>query len=487
MLEHEEKQWSDFLDIRLKQYADTDVYPFHMPGHKRQPLPAVNPYTVDITEIEGFDNLHHAQEILEQAQMRAAELYHSKQTFYLVNGSSCGILAALSGAVSFGKKVLFARNSHKAAYHAVFLRHLEPVYLYPPVTDSGVQGAILPSQVEAALEEQPDIQAVFLTSPTYDGMVSDIQSIARIAHAHGIPLIVDEAHGAHFGFHPDFPQSAVQLGADLVIQSVHKTLPSFTQTALLHLNSKLVQKETVQQYLGIFESSSPSYLLMGGIEQCMRLLKEKKEELFAAYVENLEWFYQSVKDLKHLHVFQKEEARQQKEKGQLYDWDFGKILIFIGDSSKNGEQVYETLLEEFHLQMEMCTGSYVTAITSICDTREGFVRLSDALHQIDAGLTACENQVQQSFIQELYRPREQVLPLYEAQEQSLNRQISLEQAEGEISAEFVYLYPPGIPLVTPGERIDRFLVDGILKCKEMGLKVEGMQDQSGEQICVVSR
>ena len=256
-----------YLEEELKTLAESDMYPFHMPGHKRNMKLQVNPYAYDITEIDDFDNLHEAEGIIAQAQQRAAELFHAEKSFFLVNGSTCGILAAISAAVPKGGRILMARNCHKAAYHAAYLRGLQISYVYPVITQFGIQGSIRVEDVAAALQEDASIQAVVITSPTYDGILSDIASIAELAHSYNIPLIVDEAHGAHLGFYSYFPQAAIQLGADVVIQSLHKTLPSFTQTAILHMNKGLVRQEDIIRFLSIYETSSPSYLFLAGIDR----------------------------------------------------------------------------------------------------------------------------------------------------------------------------------------------------------------------------
>lgn len=227
---------------RLKEYGDSDFYPFHMPGHKRQyrdPFLSEfpNPFSIDITEINGFDNLHHPEGILKDSMEWAAEIYGSDKTYYLVNGSSCGILSAISATVDSRGTILMSRNCHKSAFHGVFLNQLNAKYIYPQfISEMGLQGGILAEDVEGLLKKYPDIDAVLVVSPTYDGVVSDIKAIAQVVHRFGVPLIVDEAHGAHFSFGKNngFPVSALDLGADIVIQSLHKTLPSLTQTALLH-------------------------------------------------------------------------------------------------------------------------------------------------------------------------------------------------------------------------------------------------------------
>ena len=181
---------------QLISYGESDVYPFHMPGHKRRALPFPNPYTIDITEIDGFDNLHHAEGLIREAEERAAKLYGADRSYYLVNGSTCGLLAAICAAARRGDKVLAARNCHKAVYHAISMQGLAAEFLYPAITRGDLQGQITAAQVEEALTKHPDIAVVILTSPTYEGIVSDVAAIAACCHAHGAALIVDEAHGA---------------------------------------------------------------------------------------------------------------------------------------------------------------------------------------------------------------------------------------------------------------------------------------------------
>lgn len=279
---------------------------------------------------------------------------------------------------SEGWKILVARNCHKAVYHAMYLRQLVPVYLYPEDTAYGIQGQVTPQMVQKQLKQTPDIRAVVITSPTYDGVVSDIQSIADTVHAYGIPLIVDEAHGAHFGFSPEFPENATRLGADAVIMSVHKTLPAFTQTALLHLCSDRIAEKKVAQFLGIYETSSPSYLLMAGIEKSLQIIEKDREMLFAAYSRRLAAFRDKTRNLKTLQVLQPSDFSKQ----EAFSFDPGKLLILTGNSM-SGQALQEILLREYGLQMEMASGNYVVAMTSIMDTDEGFARLSDALECID--------------------------------------------------------------------------------------------------------
>ena len=286
---------------KLANYGNSGIYPFHMPGHKRQKTVDFNPYKIDITEIEGFDNLHHAEGVLLEAQKKAEKLYGSEESHFLINGSTAGILSAVSACAK--KTVLIARNCHKAVYHAALIRNLDVYYVYPEIQEEFMlNGGINPADVERSLEEHPEIEAVVITSPTYDGIVSDVKRIAEIAHAYGKPLIVDEAHGAHFGFSKYFPENSVHLGADIVIHSLHKTLPSYTQTALIHINGKLVDRQKVRMFLQMYQTSSPSYILMAGIDECIRYVEEQGTDAFDKFAERLDRIYKRAKEFRSIHL-----------------------------------------------------------------------------------------------------------------------------------------------------------------------------------------
>lgn len=466
-----------YLDECLIAYGDSDYYPFHMPGHKRQMNDSHFPYQIDITEIDGFDNLHHAEGILKEAQERAASLYGADCSYFLVNGSTCGILAAISAAVKRGGRILLARNCHKAVYHAAYLRELSVRYVYPVINEFGIQGEILSEEIRKALEEEEEIEAVVITSPTYDGIVSDIETIAGIVHAHGIPLIVDEAHGAHFGFHPYFPQTAIRLGADIVIQSMHKTLSGLTQSALLHVCSSLVEKERIQRFLGIYETSSPSYVLMAGMDRCIHLMREKGDVLFASYAEKLCGFYEKAKELTGLKVL------------NLTDADRSKILISGERLGLDGKRLYEILLHDYHLQMEMCSGSYVLAMTSFMDKEQAYERLLAALSDIERRFLRQDETQQfpfpEDFVSRIYGRNPKEMEFFQAWDAPCE-EVSLEESVGKISGEFVHLYPPGIPLLVPGELITEEVAENIKECGRLGLSVLGVSGNLRIQV-VISR
>ena len=327
---------------KLESYGRSDFYPFHMPGHKRNPLAVDGDFPVerDITEINGFDNLHHAEDLLKRAQEDVARLYGVPESFYSINGSSGAILAAVSAAVGKGGQILIARNCHKAVYHAIYLRDLGATYIYPHEDPRlGINGGISPSRVEMYLAENPEIEAVLITSPTYDGIVSDVARIAEVVHNHGIPLIVDEAHGAHFHFSDYFPVSAAELGADVVINSVHKTLPCLTQTGVIHLCSDRVSREKLIRFLGIYQSSSPSYVLMSSIDACMDKLEREGDEMFRVFTENLEKARERLGKCKYIRLVTPQACECQR----VFDFDRSKLLLSTVDSSLNGRQLHQIL------------------------------------------------------------------------------------------------------------------------------------------------
>ena len=487
----------ELLINRLKAYKDSRIYPFHMPGHKRLQLGGIkgetarsgmdfpNPFFVDITEVEGFDNLHHAQGILKQSMEWAARVYGADRTWYLINGSTCGILASVCGCTRPGGHILMSRNCHKAAYHAAYINHLRTSYVYPQdLPGLGIQGGILPEDVEKALEEHRDIQAVFIVSPTYDGVVSDVSKIADIVHRKGIPLIVDEAHGAHFRFGKWFPDSALDMGADAVIQSVHKTLPSLTQTALLHIKGNYVNSRNIERYLSIFQSSSPSYVFMASIENSIfvmdRMQRERDSVQMKEYEAHLMDLRRRLASMKNLRLVDRDIVGM----GGVWDLDVSKIVVSTRGTALSGADLSSILREKYHLEMEMCGADYVTAITTVFDSPEGLQRLGDSLEEIDADVTGTPGSREDGPA--VYGMRAQArCSLREAMD-SPCRPVRLKESEGQISAEFVYLYPPGIPILAPGENIARNILDVIEEYIKKGLPIQGPEDESLETLRVLS-
>ena len=476
----------DNLYKELELYGKKDYYPFHMPGHKRNAavISTDFPFERDITEIDGFDNLHHPEGLILEAQKRAADLYGSKECFFSVNGSTAALLSAVSACVTRGGQILMARNCHKAVYHAVYLRDLKPTYVYPHLEhELGINGGITPSRVKRALEENPDIEAILITSPTYDGVVSDVAGISRIAGEYHIPLIVDEAHGAHFCFSDYFPVSAVELGADIVIQSIHKTLPSMTQTAVLHRCSDRVSSDMLKRFMGIYQSSSPSYILMASIDACMDKIEKDGQELFLSFTENLKRVRERLEKCSCIKIA----SSDMIGKAGIFDYDRSKLLFFTKETSLTGRMLHEILRQEFHIQMEMESEQYVLGITSVGDTSDGFDRLCEAIEEIDRRESLKKKSEEKAEVLNENSPcmeMKQIMSLAEAME-STTRRCPLEESIGKISAEFVYLYPPGTPILVPGEQITGQFIRNMRRYMEQGLDLQGLSDYTNQTICII--
>jgi len=545
------KEGREDLCARLVRYSAADVYPFHMPGHKRRLVSFPDPYGIDITEIEGFDDLHHASGVLADAQLRAAALYGSGETHFLVNGSTCGILAAVAAAVPHGGEILMARNCHRSAYHAVWVNRLRAHFLLPEAiplpgwgaqqeTDAGLTetgakayrpaapwlgGQIRADAVREALRRHPEIAAVLITSPTYEGVVSDIRAIAEAAHEAGAVLIVDEAHGAHFGLaaarpvslaggeadcgrqetwpavsaggeadcgrQETWPESSVRCGADLVIHSLHKTLPSLTQTALLHVNGPRVDRRRLRQLLSVYQTSSPSYVLMASMDRCIGLMREEGPALLGALEENLREFYEETKDLRTIALLRTDDPSR-------------IVAVPLPGAGRGSRELARLLRETYRIEPEMVTPFYVLLLASVGDTREGFRRLADALHAIDeiwqaadsedekkreptADMNRAEMQVgpamqDSSAVQggaaaQQVRP-ETVCTVGEAMD-ARQECVPLRKAAGRVAGDFLYLYPPGIPMLVPGERVSPETITEAMQYRAEGFDVHGSEEIGG--------
>ncbi len=480
----------------LEQLRDSDLYPYHMPGHKRQGENDLwqTLHGIDITEIDDYDNLHAAEGILKEAQERANRLYGAEETFFLVNGSTCGVLSALSAVADEGDRVLVCRNGHKSMYHACYLRKLDMEYLLPEwIPEEGIFGRLLPKTLEDAIlraetaereSGSAPLRAVFLTSPTYEGIPSDIRALAEIAHSHHLPLIVDAAHGAHFGLGEDLPASAVAQGADLVIHSLHKTLPSMTQTSLLHVRGNLVNRDRLRRFLRIYQSSSPSYVLMASIDHCMERVEREAQQMTARLL-----------DLRHRIAEGTADCRIVTILGQDRIPDPCKLVV-SGNGIVTGQAIYDALRERYHLQAEMAGEKNCLLILTSEDTDEGVDRLIRAVQELDREATdeagreffltrrgngaGCQTEPAKAVADFRLPGRE--VPLYQAWDADAEW-IPIAQAEGRIAAEFVNLYPPGIPLIAPGEVFDESVILHIRELAVQGMNLQGVRD--GKSGCMI--
>lgn len=447
-----------------------------MPGHKRKKRgPFADAQEYDITEITGYDNLHNPSGIIRESMDMLRSVYKSRESWYLVNGSTVGILASLLSVCEHGDRIIMGRNCHKSVYHAVGLLHLHPIYVVPEVDpDYGICSGYSPDQIRKLVREYPDVKAVILTSPTYEGVVSDVRSLKDAAA--NIPLIVDEAHGAHFIFDDYFPDSAVECGADLVIQSTHKTLPSLTQTAVLHLCSDLVSRDRIHKSLEILETSSPSYLLMSSAEYGIAYMNEMVD-IRKNYVDNLEVFRQKCGQLNFIRLIDNSDER-------YYDYDRGRLVFYVREK---GRQLFSNLRDKYSIEMEMSSLSYVTAITSVWDDPEDYDNLWSALQKEDRTMYDMlrdkqsgnikereDNSEKTGNFEEWNRIPERVFCPWECDKME-NIRISLAESPGRIAARDLMIYPPGSPFVVAGERIVPEILETINRYIDKGHNVVGVE------------
>jgi arginine/lysine/ornithine decarboxylase len=459
---------------RLKAHRDGGFLSLHMPGHKENA--ALAPYLadlsagLDITELPGFDDLHAPEGILAESMARASALFGSGESLYQVNGSTGALLAAIRGATRRGDRVLTARNCHKAVYHALELCGLEPVFLLPePEETFGLAGSLSPAEVAAALEDHPDVRLVIYPSPTYDGVLSDTAAICAAAHARGVPVLVDEAHGAHLGLTREFPPGAVAQGADLVAASFHKMLPSLTQTAVLHVSGDLVDRREIRRQAGIFQSSSPSYLLMAAMDGCVRLLEERREALFAAWARRLREFDEAAAGLKRLRLMGHGDEAGRTYPG-VFALDPAKILISVRDSALTGVELMERLRAEDRIELEMALDGYAVAMTGLGTGDAMPRRLAEALRRLDQAWGPAGGPDRPAVPLRSLPPRR--LAMEEAA-RARGTELPLGEAAGRISCEYIWAYPPGIPMVVPGEEITEELRETVTRLHGAGVKLVG--------------
>ncbi|WP_049962320.1 aminotransferase class I/II-fold pyridoxal phosphate-dependent enzyme [Oribacterium sp. FC2011] len=597
----------------LCQYLEKGLYPFHMPGHKRNvEIPGVsvkdteldrvvkvsdqetfnsrvrtenntvsdilgitsgkrkeelsdfgrNPISFDLTEVQGTDDLHHPEGILKASMERTARVFGADRTWYMVNGSTCGNLAGIGSICPLNGELIVARNCHRSVFHALELRNITPHWVYPKFDkEFGILTDIAPDSVKELLEKYPESRGVVITSPTYEGVVSDIKAIAEICHTHGVPLFVDEAHGAHLGLveSAGFPDSAIRCGADLVVQSAHKTLIGLNQTALLHLKGELINPKTIERNLDIFETSSPSYILMLSLDACTEMILEKGEEVFSGWSRMLAAFDEGIKGLRHFKVLCHGDEKLRHIKAlchrddRLNDHDFfsfdkSKILINFSDTHFSGDSLTELLRKKYHFEFEMQQGKSLLAMTGPGDEEAALIRLAKALKELDREeddfrqkfhglkherrkrieneckqkhyelnqkggieneysykhgsisdseansstclltgshedsstcLPTCSHEDPSTFCPTVSESNsefswltvsEQVITLQQATEAE-SEEISFPNAVNRISAEYVYCYPPGIPIIVPGERLTAEKIDRIKNFSRKGYEL----------------
>ena len=464
---------------------------FHMPGHKGPGIYRKYGFSdfldhfmeCDITEIPGADNLHQPEGIIRDIQKRYESIYDVEKTYILVNGTSCGIVASILATVNRGGKMIVSRGCHRSVYSGLSLGGITPCYVQPETTKEGIMGVLDWRKVASALDENPEASAVILPSPNYYGICSDIEKIAEEVHKRGKILIVDQAHGAHLHLFEkyckescDLPRAAEDLGADIVINSTHKTLATFTQTAILNVASHRVDTFKLENYLHMVQSTSPSYLLMCSHDINSKIIKNHGQEIFEGWLGDLKWFYKEAE--------RKLTGVGPKSRDLIAKWDnldYTKINIDASAIGWTGSMMEDFLMEN-RIVPEMVTDNLVVAMSGIGSVREDYCRLMEVLEaavaaansQLDsAGLEAkgtvlleaasCEGMAGYPVTQVVDHGNKVI-------------KLPLKDAVGYASGDVLIPYPPGIPIVCPGELVTGDIVAGIEKMSGEGRQVLGLSE-----------
>lgn len=461
----------------LKKLMEENHVSFHMPGHKgKNTLIDWSKYVpmIDTTETEGVDNLLEPRGIIKESQELAAEVFGAKSTIYGVNGSTGSIYIALSAITKPGDKVLIQRNCHKAVYNAMILNRLNPIYIYPNYNEEhNVLTGLDPAELEEILEEHQDIKAVVMTYPNYYGVCSDIEKIVEVVHKYSKVLMVDEAHGPHMSFSDKMPISALKAGADIVIHSTHKTLPSFTQTSMIHVGTDRIDLNKLRDRFALYTTTSPSYLFTLSNEIAAAYMDGEGRERLDWSIDKVNEVIKRLQEIDRVFVFTGDEFDS-----TIKAKDNTKILFKI-DGIK-GSKVKKILREKHNIRLEMSDYYYGLILTSLMNEEEDYEKLINAIEEISR--TEPYEEINSVSIK---MPEPQVEMNIAAAYYSKKELINLEEAIGRISAASIIPYPPGIPLIVPGEMITRELYEHITMTLENGLEIVGLMGYNKDQIVVV--
>jgi len=467
----------------LLQLRKNRIVPFDVPGHKRgRGNPELTAFlgeqcvSVDVNSMKPLDNLCHPVSVIREAEQLAAQAFGAEQAFFMVNGTTSAVQGMILTACKSGDQIIVPRNVHRSVINALVLCGAEPVYVNPEVDKRlGIALGMSLSQVEKAILENPEAKAVLVNNPTYYGICSDLQGIVQLAHKHNMLVLVDEAHGTHFYFGKDLPISAMEAGADMAAVSMHKSGGSLTQSSFLLLGPA-VKAGYARQIVNLTQTTSGSYLLLSSLDISRRNLALKGEMIFAQVAELAEYVRNEINKIGDYYAFSKDLVNGDS----VYDFDVTKLSVHTRDIGLAGIEVYDLLRDEYDIQIEFGDIGNILAYISVGDRERDVERLISALSEIRRCYRRSKSGL---FTQEYITPQVVITPqaAFYADKESL----PLRQTVGRVCSEFVMCYPPGIPILAPGEQITSEIVDYIKYAKEKGCSMTGPEDHNIEQLNVL--
>ncbi len=474
----------------LKDYLKTDWLQLYVPGHRggaymdKDFVDYIGRQVVglDLAMMPFVDGPQHPQTFMKRSLELAADLWGSQRCFFCVQGTSGAIQVMTMSVLEQGDKIIIPRNVHKSVMAGIIMVDAVPVYMDPIIDPVlGISHGISPQVVERTLEENPDAKAVLILNPTYYGVATDVRAIAEIVHRHGIPLLVDEAHGGHFRFCDQLPDDSISCGADMVCQSTHKILGSLSQSSMLHVQGELVDYDHVGRVLDMMQTTSPSYILMCSLDTARRNMALHGQELWSRTVELYRETRRRVNKIPGLFSFDIEHLRKT---GDYLSHDPTRLTVCLRELGLTGNEVRSRLASEYHIQMELDDYYNVLAVGTPGDTPESCERLLNALRDI---ATKARSQPQQKNVS-IDMPKRPIAAISPSSAFfGKLTPVPLENSVGRISGEFVMAYPPGIPILCPGELIDRDLLNYIRQLIDAHMNVIGPKDQTLGTILVCER
>ncbi len=471
----------------LLAHAKRNVTSFHTPGHKNgrgidaklKTFTGPNLYKFDVTVFPEVDSLHDPTGPIKKAQDLMADLYGVQHSFFLVNGSSSGNTAMFLAACKPGDSVIVSRNAHKSILSGLIMSGVWPIWIQPKIDQNlDLIFDSSPEQVLATLNKFPEAKAVFITSPTYSGIATDLKKIAEICHERGKILLVDEAHGPHLKFHPDLPMSAVEAGADMCVQSTHKILSALSQGSVLHFNSKLVDISRVKRVVSMLQTTSPNYLILASMDLARQQAYLHGEEMLGEVIKAAEWGRAQMSKLKGFRPLSRSDIQ-----AHGYDLDLTKLTINVTRSGFDGYHIENILAKEYNIQIDCADIFNLIAIMGIGSNKADVQALVAALTDIEKKYKGTQ---QNWYLQIPSLSTEMVMIPRDVFLLSKTKRVPLKKAAGHIAAQALTPYPPGIPVLIPGERITQEICDYLLDISGKDIRVSGQETEELRTIKVVA-
>jgi arginine/lysine/ornithine decarboxylase len=487
-----------YFDVLL-DYVDSGVIPFHTPGHMQghgmdpafREFVGDNVLAIDLTQIRGLDDLLQPEEAIDEAQKLAAEAYGADHSFFLINGSTSGNQIMMMAACNPGEEIALPRNSHKSAMGGLIMSGVRPVYMQPEVDESlHMDHTVTPETVRRTLREHPGIRAVYVVSPTYYGVAADLRGIAEVAHEHGVPLLVDEAWGPHFHFHPDLPMDALEAGADLCINSTHKMLGSMSQTAMLHHRGPRIPIDRLKAVVKLFLSTSPNLVLVASLDVARRQMATQGRALLDTTIARANDIRKRLNEIDRVYCF----GEELRGRPGVFDLDPTKITITVKELGYTGYEAEEILRRRYNVQCELADLFNSLALITIGTTQQAADRLVYGVSELaredrPIDVFSPSGVLERRLSTGTYNlpkippvvmlPREAFLAPTEF--------VPFKQSVGRICAEVITPYPPGIPVLSPGEEITREVVDYLKLELDAGVRMQGPYDSELRRIRVVKQ